>query len=31
MRPEALAAALTREVHALDPNLAPSEVISMRE
>ncbi len=31
MRPEALATALVREVHALDPNLSPSEVISMRE
>jgi predicted permease len=31
MRPEALATALAREVHALDANLSPSEVISMRE
>jgi len=31
LRPEAMATALTREIHALDPNLAPSEVISMRE
>ena len=31
LRPEALAAALVREVHALDPNLAPTEVITMRE
>jgi predicted permease len=31
LRPEAMAAALTREVHALDANLAPSEMISMRE
>lgn len=29
--PAAMAAALVREVHALDPNLAPSEVITMRE
>ena len=26
-----MAKALVREVHALDPNLAPGEVISMRE
>lgn len=31
LRPEAMATALTREVHALDANLAPSEVITMRE
>ena len=31
MRPEAVATALAREVHALDANLSPSEVISMRE
>jgi predicted permease len=31
LRPQAMATALTREIHALDPNLAPSEVISMRE
>jgi predicted permease len=31
LRPEAMATALSREIHALDPNLAPSEVISMRE
>jgi predicted permease len=30
-RPEAFATALTREVHALDANISPSEVISMRE
>jgi predicted permease len=29
--PAAMAAALVKEVHALDPNLAPSEVITMRE
>jgi predicted permease len=31
LRPEAMAAALAREVRALDANLAPTEVISMRE
>jgi predicted permease len=31
MRPEVVATALAREVHALDANLSPSEVISMRE
>jgi predicted permease len=31
LRPEAMAAALAREVHALDANLSPSEVITMRE
>ena len=31
LRPQAMATALTREIHALDQNLAPSEVISMRE
>ncbi len=31
LRPETMAAALAREVHALDANLAPAEVISMRE
>ena len=31
LRPEAMSTALVREIHALDPNLAPSEVISMRE
>jgi len=31
LRAEALAAALAREVHALDQNVAPGEVISMRE
>jgi hypothetical protein len=30
-RPETIAAALVHEVHALDANLAPSEVITMRE
>jgi predicted permease len=30
-RPEALAQAVASDVHALNPNLAPSEVISMRE
>jgi macrolide transport system ATP-binding/permease protein len=29
--PAAMSAALAREVHSLDPNLAPSEVITMRE
>ena len=29
--PAAMAAALVREVHALDPDLAPGEVITMRE
>jgi ABC-type antimicrobial peptide transport system permease subunit len=29
--PGAMAAALVREVHALDPDLAPGEVITMRE
>jgi len=31
LRPEAMATALAREVRALDANLAPTEVISMRE
>jgi macrolide transport system ATP-binding/permease protein len=31
LRPDAVTSALAREVHALDPNLAPSEVITMRE
>ena len=31
LRPEALAPALAREVHALDPDLAAYEVITMRE
>lgn len=31
LRPEAMAAALVREIHALDANLAPSEVITMRD
>lgn len=30
-RPDALAPALVREIHALDPNLAPGELITMRE
>ncbi|HEV2689054.1 MAG TPA: ABC transporter permease [Bryobacteraceae bacterium] len=30
-RPETMAPALVREIHALDANLAPSEVITMRE
>jgi len=30
-RPEAFASVLVREIHALDANLAPSEVITMRE
>jgi predicted permease len=30
-RPDALAPALLREIHALDPNLAPGELITMRE
>jgi macrolide transport system ATP-binding/permease protein len=30
LAPEAVAAALTREIHVLDPNLAPSEVVTMR-
>jgi macrolide transport system ATP-binding/permease protein len=30
-RPETIAAALVQQIHALDPNLAPSEVITMRE
>jgi predicted permease len=30
-RPAALAPALVREIHALDPNVAPSELITMRE
>lgn len=31
LRPEAMATALSREIHTLDPNLAASEMISMRE
>jgi len=31
LRPEALAAALVREIHALDPDLAPGEIVTMRE
>jgi predicted permease len=31
LSPEVLAPALAREVHALDPDLAPNEVITMRE
>jgi macrolide transport system ATP-binding/permease protein len=31
LAPSTMAAELVREVHALDPNLAPSEVITMRE
>ncbi|HTO88259.1 MAG TPA: ABC transporter permease [Thermoanaerobaculia bacterium] len=31
LTPSSLASELVREVHALDPNLAPSEVITMRE
>lgn len=31
LRPEAMAAVLTREIKSLDANLAPSEVITMRE
>jgi macrolide transport system ATP-binding/permease protein len=31
LRPEAVATALSREIHALDPNLAAYEVISLRE
>jgi predicted permease len=31
LHPDAMATALAREVHALDPNLSPSEVITMRE
>jgi predicted permease len=30
-RPETMAAALVREIHALDANVAPSELITMRE
>jgi ABC-type antimicrobial peptide transport system permease subunit len=30
-RPDALAPALLREIHALDPDLAPGELITMRE
>jgi len=30
-RPETMASALVHEIHALDPNLAPSELITMRE
>jgi predicted permease len=30
-RPDALGPALLREIHALDPNLAPGELITMRE
>jgi ABC-type antimicrobial peptide transport system permease subunit len=30
-RPETMASVLVSEVHALDPNLAPAEVITMRE
>jgi ABC-type antimicrobial peptide transport system permease subunit len=30
-QPEAMAATLVREIHAMDANLAPSEVITMRE
>jgi ABC-type antimicrobial peptide transport system permease subunit len=30
-RPETIAAALVREIHALDPSFAPGEVITMRE
>src|SRR5207248_1788976 len=29
--PDTLTAALVREIHALDPNIAPYEVVSMRE
>jgi ABC-type lipoprotein release transport system permease subunit len=31
LQPTAMATALAREVHALDPNLSPAEVITMRE
>ena len=31
LRPEAIATALVREIHTLDENLSPSEVITMRE
>lgn len=31
LRPETFAPALVREIHALDANIAPSEVITMRE
>lgn len=31
LRPETLTAALVREIHAIDPNLAPSEIINTRE
>jgi macrolide transport system ATP-binding/permease protein len=31
LRPETFATALVREIHAIDPNLAPSEIISTRE
>lgn len=31
LSPQAIAPALVREIHALDPNLAPGEVIPMRE
>jgi predicted permease len=31
LRPEKLASALVREIHAIDPNLAPAEILTMRE
>jgi predicted permease len=31
LRPDAIATALTREIHALDANLSPGEVLTMRE
>jgi macrolide transport system ATP-binding/permease protein len=31
MRPEALAVALVREIHAIDGNLTPTEILTMRE
>ncbi len=31
LRPDKVAATLVREIHAIDPNLAPSEIISARE